>query len=183
MKTPLIPVLGLALLAAAGAHAGSQQAGHKMDNAQQAALQADTVYEIGALRIAKPFSRASLPNQPVGGGFFTVTNAGPEDDRLIAASTSPERADHMEIHEMAMDGQVMKMRELPDGLPIPAGETVELKPGGYHLMLMGLKQPLVMGEQVTITLIFEKAGTIEVPLAIGAPNAKGAGHGQMTHGN
>ncbi|SDG51674.1 copper chaperone PCu(A)C [Alloyangia pacifica] len=183
MKTPLITALGLALLSTAGAHAGNELAGHEMSKAQHVGMRADASYEIGALRIEKPFSRASLPNQPVGGGFFTVTNTGTEDDRLVAAGTSADLADHMEIHEMAMEGQVMKMRALPDGLVIPAGETVELKPGGYHLMLMGLKQPLVMGESVTISLTFEKAGTIEVPLAIGAPNAKGAGHGQMTHGN
>ncbi|MCT4371851.1 copper chaperone PCu(A)C [Yangia mangrovi] len=184
MKTTLITALGFALLSAAGAHADHEHADHKMEHGQQMAMHADAVYEIGVLHIENAFSRASLPNQPVGGGFFTVTNTGAEDDRLISASTSPERADHMEIHEMAMDGQVMKMRELPDGLPIPAGETVELKPGGFHLMMMGLKQPLVEGESVTISLTFEKAGTIEIPLAIGAPNAKGGtAQGHMTHGN
>lgn len=194
MKTTLITALGFALLSSAGAHADHAhadhahedraQAEHKMDHGAQMAAHDGAVYEIGALHIERPFSRASLPNQPVGGGFFTVTNTGSEDDRLIAASTSPERADHMEIHEMAMDGQVMKMRELPDGLPIPAGETVELKPGGFHLMMMGLKQPLVEGESVTVSLTFEQAGTIEIPLAIGAPNAKGgAAHDHMSHGN
>lgn len=189
MKTTLITArglaLGLALIAASGALADHdhEHADAAKDHAHHAEGQAQASYEIGALRIENAFSRASLPNQPVGGGFFTVTNSGPEDDRLIAAGAAPDLADHLEIHEMAMDGQVMKMRQLPDGLPIPAGATVELKPGGYHLMLMGLQQPLVEGGTVTVSLTFEKAGTIEIPLAIGAPNAKGAGHGQMTHGN
>ena len=114
MKTTLITALGFALLSSAGAHADHAhadhaheehaQAEHKMDHGAQMAAHDGAVYEIGALHIERPFSRASLPNQPVGGGFFTVTNTGSEDDRLIAASTSPERADHMEIHEMPSTG-------------------------------------------------------------------------------
>ncbi|WP_353475462.1 copper chaperone PCu(A)C [Salipiger sp. H15] len=181
--TTLIAALGLALLPAAAALADHEHADPKMEHAEHMAAHAAASYEIGALRIETPFARASLPNQPVGGGFFTVTNTGTGDDRLIAAGTSPEQADRTEIHEMSMDGQVMKMRQLADGLPIPAGATVELKPGGYHLMMMGLKQPLVEGETVTVWLTFEKAGTIEIPLAIGAPNAKDGGQGHMTHGN
>ncbi|MBE9639292.1 copper chaperone PCu(A)C [Salipiger mangrovisoli] len=187
MKTTLITALGLALATATGGHADHEHADHSTAPGQHMlahAGSAETVYELGALHIESPFARASLPNQPVGGGFFTVTNTGTEDDRLIEARVAPELADHLEIHEMAMDGQVMKMRELSEGLPIPAGATVELKPGSYHLMMMGLKQPLVEGESVTISLTFEKAGTIEVPLAIGAPNAKGAApHAHMSHGN
>ncbi|MBY5973429.1 copper chaperone PCu(A)C [Ferrimonas balearica] len=133
----------------------------------------------GPLKLSGGFSRATLPNAPVGGGFLTITNTGDNDDRLVGAE-SP-LAGHMEVHEMAMEGDVMRMRELADGLVIPAGETVELKPGGYHLMLMDLQAPLVEGETATITLIFENAGRVEVPLAIGAPNARGpAGHG-MSH--
>lgn len=189
MKTTLIAALGLAALVTGAAHAEGQMTHQMKQGEMSATAPAQARFELGALVIENPFSRASLPNQPVGGGFFTVTNTGTEDDRLIAASVAPEMADHMEIHEMAMDGQVMKMRELPKGLPIAAGETVQLKPGGYHLMLMGLKQPLVEGETVAVTLTFEKAGSIEVPLAIGAPNAKGGmghgspvGKGQMKHG-
>lgn len=135
----------------------------------------------GALEISGGFSRATLPNAPVGGGFMTITNTGAEDDRLISASSSV--AGHMEVHEMAMEGDVMKMRELADGLPIPAGKTVELKPGGFHIMFMELQEPLVEGETVAVTLTFERAGEVEVPLMIGKLNAKGHDHGSMDHGS
>jgi copper(I)-binding protein/uncharacterized protein YcnI len=132
----------------------------------------------GDLEIAGGFSRATLPNAPVGGGFMTITNTGSEDDRLVGAASSA--AGHLEVHEMAMEGDVMKMRELADGLPVPAGATVELKPGGYHIMFMDLKAPLVEGETVSVTLTFEKAGEVEVPLTIGKMNAAGHDHG--SHG-
>lgn len=133
-------------------------------------------WQLGDLTITGPFSRATLPNAPVAGGFLTVTNGGAEEDRLVAAAS--DAASHVEIHEMAVEGDVMKMRQLPDGLPIPAGETVELRPGGLHLMFMQLRHPLVEGETVDVTLTFEKAGEIELPLAIGPINSRAAGHGK-----
>lgn len=133
-------------------------------------------YVLGALTIAGAFSRATLPGAPVAGGFFSVTNDGALDDRLTAAASAV--AGRVEIHEMAMVGDVMRMRELPEGLVIPAGGTVALEPGGYHVMLMELKAPLVEGETVELVLTFEAAGEIAIPLEIRAPNARGAGHGQ-----
>jgi len=143
---------------------------------------------LGDLVLTDGFSRATLPNAPVAGGFVTITNTGSADDRLIAANS--DVAGHVEVHEMAMEGQVMRMRGLPEGLPIPAGETVTLKPGGYHLMLMDLRQPLTEGETVSVTLTFERAGTVEMPLVIGASNATAvagqsagqSGHDGMDHG-
>lgn len=134
---------------------------------------------LGPLEIAGAFSRATLPNAPVAGGFVTIINTGSEDDRLVGASS--DVAGHMEVHEMAMDGDVMRMRELADGLAIPAGETVTLEPGGFHVMFMDLQDALVEGEEVLVTLDFEKAGQVEVPFAIGAPNAKEHDHGEMDH--
>jgi periplasmic copper chaperone A len=81
-------------------------------------------------------------------------------DRLVGGSATI--AAHVEVHEMAMDNGVMKMRELEKGLEIKPGETVELKPGGYHMMLMNLKEPAVDGGKVEGTLVFEKAGTIAI---------------------
>lgn len=140
-----------------------------------AAVLAHDPVHLGALVISGGFSRATLPNAPVAGGFLTIENSGTEDDRLIGAAS--EIAGRVEVHEMAMEGEVMKMRELKDGLPIPAGETVELKPGGFHVMFMDLKQPFVEGGKVMVTLTFEKAGSVEVPLMVGAPNA--GAHGGM----
>lgn len=130
--------------------------------------------ELGELTISGPFSRATLPNAPVGGGFLTIENAGTEADRLTAATSSV--AKDTQIHEMAMEGDVMKMRELTDGLAIPAGETVVLAPGGFHLMFMGLNQAFVEGETVTVTLTFEKAGTValELPVLASAADAPAA---------
>lgn len=128
---------------------------------------------LGDLTISGGFSRATLPNAPVGGGFVTITNAGTSDDRLVAA-TSPA-AGEVQLHEMAMEGDVMKMRELPDGIPVPAGATVVLEPGGLHMMFMQLAGPLVEGTSFPVTLTFEKAGTVTVELAVAGSGAKAPG--------
>ncbi len=129
---------------------------------------------VGSIEIKSPFVRATLPNQPAGGGFMTLTNIGSEEDRLIAGAS--EISERVEIHEMKMDGDVMKMRELADGLPVPAGETVELKPGGYHIMFMGLKGPFVEGETVEVQLTFEKAGEVTIQMPVAARDAKDMDH-------
>ncbi|QQR38811.1 copper chaperone PCu(A)C [Devosia rhizoryzae] len=129
----------------------------------------------GDLQLNGPFARATLPNAPVAGGFVTIVNTGSEDDRLISATA--EIAKDTQIHEMAMEGDVMKMRQLPDGLVIPAGGSVTLEPGGYHLMMMGLSAPLVEGETVPVVLTFEKAGTVTLDLHIGGAAADAPTHG------
>ena len=134
---------------------------------------------LGDLTLSNPYSRASLPKSPVAGGFLTITNAG-GDDRLVSISADAISA-HGEIHDMEMVGDVMKMRELPEGLPIPAGATVELMPGAKHLMFMELKQPLVAGDQIKVKLVFEKAGEVELPMNVVARDAAGAMQGGM-HG-
>lgn len=133
---------------------------------------------IGSIEITGPFSRATLPNAPVGGGFLTLTNIGAEDDRLVGAESPIAR--QTQIHEMAMEGDVMKMRQLTDGVAIPAGESVVLEPGGFHLMFMGLNGAITEGETVPVTLTFEKAGTITVDLPA-AGTAADAPAGHMGH--
>lgn len=135
---------------------------------------AHDTFTAGDLEISGGFTRATLPNAPVGGGYITITNTGTEDDTLIAAS-SPV-AEEVQLHEMKMEGDVMKMAELPGGIPVPAGETVTLAPGGLHLMMMGLREPLVENESVPVTLTFAKAGTVEIVLLVASPNAKGPEH-------
>jgi copper(I)-binding protein len=133
------------------------------------------VVTIGSIEISGPFTRATLPNAPVGGGFLTLTNTGAEDDRLLSATSAIAR--DTQIHEMAMQGDVMKMRQLTDGLVIPAGETVVLEPGGFHLMFMGLTGAIAEGDVIPVELTFEKAGTISVDLVAGASAADApAGH-------
>lgn len=157
------------LLASPIAYAGDMKAEGGMAKMEMAE------HQFGDLMLKAPFARATLPNQPVAGAFLTIANMGSEDDVLVAVSSPiSERG---EVHEMKMDGDTMKMRELADGLVIPAGESVELKPGGYHLMFMQLKEPLVEGEMVEMTLEFQNAGSITVPFAVMAKGAKGMKHG------
>ena len=130
-------------------------------------------YQLGALQITQPWARATPPSAPAGGGFLKITNTGSAPDRLISAS-SPV-AELVQVHEMKMDGSVMRMREVEKGLEIPPGGSVTLAPGGLHLMMMGLKGPLKQGAKVPVTLVFEKAGKIDVELtveAIGASHPK-----------
>ncbi|WP_455873185.1 copper chaperone PCu(A)C [Rhizobium yanglingense] len=119
---------------------------------------------LGDLEISGAFTKAMLPGQPVGGGFFTVKNNGKTDDKLVVVS-SPT-AGEVQMHEMAMQNNVMKMRELKDGIVIPAGGTVKLAPGGLHLMFQKVKAPFKQGESVPVTLAFEKAGKIDVTLKV-----------------
>src|SRR5258708_32859653 len=128
-------------------------------------------YKLGTLEIAQPWARATPPSAPAGGGFLKITNTGSTPDRLISAS-SPA-AELVQVHEMKMDGSVKRMREVEKGLEIPAGGSVMLAPGGYHLMMMGLKAPFKQGASVPVTLGFEKAGKIDVELAV---EAMGASH-------
>ena len=137
--------------------------------------------------VGQPWVRATVPQQKATGAFMQLTAA--QDVRLVAAQ-SPV-AGTVEIHEMAMDGQVMKMRELKGGLPLPAGKTVELKPGGYHIMLMDLKAQVKEGETVPLTLVVEGKDGQRQNLDVKAParplNAAAktdpsqGGHGGMKH--
>ena len=121
-------------------------------------------YRLANLEIIKPWTRATPPSAPTGGGFLVIKNTGPTADRLVSARSPAAGA--VQIHEMKMDGNVMRMRELEKGLEIPAGGTVSLAPGGFHLMMMGLKEPLKQGSTVPLTLIFENAGSIDVELTV-----------------
>lgn len=131
-------------------------------------------YKAGSLNITQPWSRATPKGASVAGGYFTVTNTGSAADRLVGGSS--EAAGRFEVHEMSMDGGVMKMREVKGGLEIKPGAKVELKPGSYHVMLMELKSPLQAGQRVKGTLMFEKAGKVDVEYvveSIGAPGPAG----------
>ncbi len=131
----------------------------------------------GTLEISGFWTRAMLPAQPAAGGFLTVTNTGKEDDRMISVTTT--RAGKSEIHEMAMVDNVMKMRQLADGLVIPAGGTVELKPGGYHLMFLEVPERFEEGQTVPVTVTFEKAGKVDLVLPV---KSMQEGKMQMDHG-
>ena len=134
-------------------------------------------YKIGSLEIGHPWTRATPKGASVAGGYLKITNTGTAPDRLTGAKS--EIAPRVEIHEMAMSGSTVQMRHLKGGLEIKPGETVELKPGSFHIMFMNLKQPLEKGQRIKGTLIFEKAGAVEVEYVVeaaGAPAPGGHGH-------
>lgn len=125
---------------------------------------------VGDLRVEAPWVRATPPGAGVTGGFLTVRNGGTKHDRLL--SVSSPAASRIEIHEMRHEDGVMRMRPLRDGLAIPAGATVELAPGGYHLMLFGPKRPFVEGEAIAATARFEKAGKVDITFRVRGLGAK-----------
>ncbi len=134
--------------------------------------QADDV-TAGALKISAAWTRATPKGASVGGGYLKITNSGTTPDRLTGGST--DVASRFELHEMSMDNGVMKMRPLAQGLEIKPGQTVELKPSGYHIMFVGLKQQLEQGQHVKATLVFEKAGKVDVDFAVEGVGAQTGG--------
>ncbi|MCO5131120.1 MAG: copper chaperone PCu(A)C [Xanthobacteraceae bacterium] len=130
----------------------------------------------GDLAISQAWTRATPGGAKVGGGYLTIENKGKTADRLIGGATPA--AARFEIHEMSLSDGVMKMHPVAGGLTIAPGKTVKLAPGGYHLMLIDLKQPFKQGESVPVTLRFEKAGEVAISLSVqgigaGAPGAHG----------
>ena len=119
---------------------------------------------VGKIRIDQPWSRATPRAAPVAAGYLKITNAGDAADRLLSGETAI--AGRFSVHEMALEGGVMKMRPLARGLEIKPGESVELRPGGYHLMFEQLKGGLAEGQKFKAALTFEKAGKVEVEFAV-----------------
>jgi copper(I)-binding protein len=137
----------------------------------------------GELVIETPWTRATPGGAKVAGGFLKITNTGSTPDRLIGG-TLPIAAD-VEVHDMTMIDGIMKMRRL-EGLEIRPGQSIELKPGSYHVMFMGLKEGLKAGGTIKGTLLFEKAGTVNVEYKIapvGAPSPSGAPKHGGSHGH
>lgn len=132
---------------------------------------------LGSLNISGLFARASAGKVKAGGAFMTITNKGDADKLLSASAAVSEKT---ELHTHIKDGEVMRMRQV-DHIDIPANGKVELKPGSYHVMFIGLKRPLEKGQFVPVELIFEKAGRITVDVEVGSVGATGpAGH-SMKH--
>lgn len=134
-------------------------------------------FKLGEIDIGHPYARPTREGQMVGAGYLKLANKGPVE-RLVAAS-SPA-AGTVEIHSMSMEGDVMKMRQV-DAIEIATGQTVELKPGGYHLMLMGLKAPLKVGDKFPLTLKFEKSGEVVVTVNVEEPKPQPEATGVHKH--
>ena len=163
------PAPQLHVLAAADndEHAGHGEHDHKMDHTAMP-------IKVGDLVITSPSVRAMVPGAKVAGGFLTIANVGKNADKLVTISTTGVK--RSEIHEMSMENQVMKMRKLDSGLDLPAGKTVQLKSGGYHLMFIQPETPYKEGDTVPVTLEFEKAGKIKIDFPVTAQSGQSGGN-------
>lgn len=144
--------------------AGMTMPGMVMTGKAGVDMTAGETVKAGDLEISGGFAKAMLPGQPVGGGFFMVKNNGKTDDRLV--SVSSPLAGEVQIHEMVTKDNVMRMRQLKDGVAIAAGETLKLEPGDLHLMFQKVKTPFKQGDTVPVTLSFEKAGKVDLLLQV-----------------
>lgn len=134
-------------------------------------------YKIGDLLIAHPMAYETAPTARTAGGFMTITNTGDTADRLLAVEADFLR---VQIHTTEMDGDIARMVHQEDGIVLPAGETIVLQPGGFHVMIMGLNgDPFDVGEEVPATLVFETAGSLDILFKVEARAA--GGHGTMDH--
>ena len=124
----------------------------------------------GLITVTTPWLRATPNGAPVAGGYMTIVNKGAEPDRLIGGSV--DFAGKTEVHQMAMSNGVMTMRDLPGGLVVGPGATVELKPSSFHLMFLDLKHQLKQGDTASGSLTFEKAGAIPVQFTIESMGAQ-----------
>jgi copper(I)-binding protein len=121
-------------------------------------------FSIGQIEVDNPWTRATPRGSPVAGAYLTIVNKGTAPDRLIGGSMVG--AAQFQVHQMIEEGGVAKMRPVAGGLEIKPGQTVELKPSSYHVMVMGLQQQLQQGQHVKGTLVFEKAGTLSIEFAV-----------------
>jgi copper(I)-binding protein len=129
-----------------------------------------TDYPLHDLRIEHPYARPTPPGARTGSAYFTIRNDGHNDERLVGVASPASKS--AEVHQTTMDGNVMRMRAVPT-LDIPAGRSVTLEPGSYHVMLVGLAHSLSLGDKVPLTLTFQNAGTVDVVADVepGAPHA------------
>ncbi len=133
----------------------------------------------GKVMAKDAWARARTAPAKVAGAFMTLHNMTKQDDRLVGAKSSISARTEVHTHEMK-DG-VMKMIHVKEGIELKAGQMVEMKPGGYHIMFMGLKEQLSEGKEFPVTLVFEKAGDVNVTVSVKKAGAMKHGHGSMKH--
>lgn len=136
-------------------------------------------YKAGDIEISNVWSRATPNGAKVAGGFFTITNNGKTADRLV--SVSSELSDKTQIHSMELSDGVMKMRHQADGIEIPAGATIEFKPGSYHVMFMDISKTLKAGDEIKGKLRFEKAGSVDVVFTVAGMGSQKPQAGSADH--
>lgn len=135
-------------------------------------------YKVDGIKIDHPWTRSTPPGVKVGAGYLTIENTGKTADKLISGSF--DLSSKVEMHTTEVTDGIARMRELAGGVEIAPGATVAFKPGGKHLMFMGLKEPLTEGAKIAGSLVFEKAGTVSVEFAVESLKTK-AGAGEMDH--
>lgn len=140
--------------------------------------------DVGSIHISEPWARATPKGATTAAAYMTVTNNGKTPDKVSCVSSDASAT--CQIHTMTMDNGVMKMRPVEGGLAINPGETLTLRPGGFHVMMENLKHPLAAGDTVKLTLKFDNAGTVEVAYPVAAIGAAApgvpAGGGMMQGG-
>ncbi len=127
---------------------------------------------VGAITVENAWSRTVPDGSAVASGYLTIRNDGDESDRLVSITTS--FAGETEIHQTTMVDGVMRMRPVPDGVPVPANSTVKLEPGSYHLMFLDLTGPLKQGDAFPLKLTFERAGSVETTINVLGIGAQGS---------
>ncbi len=129
-------------------------------------------FKVGGIRIDHPYARPTVPGQTSAGAYLTLENKGKDTDKLVSIASPAAKS--AEIHTMSMDGDIMRMREVPN-IEIKSSATVTMKPGGgYHIMLIGIKKPLMPGEKIPLTLTFEKSGDVDVFAVVKGADTKTA---------
>lgn len=156
----------------------AQTGQHGGESMQHDAMPEGAMYQLGDLMVEGPWARATAQGSRVGGAFLTVRNTAHHGDRLISAES--EIAARVQLHMTLMEDGVMRMRHVEDGIEVPADGMAELMPGGFHIMMMGLKAPLQEGSSFPVTLTFERAGSITIDVPV---RAAGAMDDKMTHSN
>lgn len=130
-------------------------------------------YGEGDLQARHPWTRATPPGARVAAGYLEIRNSGKEADRVVGASTPA--AERVELHVLTREGDIMKMREVK-GFEVPARQRLTLRPGGSHLMIVGLRKPFTKGERIPLTLRFERAGELRIELEVQPGDSKKAHH-------
>lgn len=137
--------------------------------AQPATATADARPATAGMTIEQAWARAAPPNAPVAAGYVSLRNDSGGDDRLLEVRS--EAASRVEIHEVRHEGGMARMRQLPDGLPVAAGDTLSMRPGGYHLMFIGPGDGFTEGSRIRATLVFQQAGEVGVEFQVQPPGA------------
>jgi copper(I)-binding protein len=135
-------------------------------------------FKIGALTIEHPYGPDTPPNARTAVAYMTIRNDGDTPDRLLRAISA--RADSVELHTTVRDGDVMRMRDV-DAIDIPPHKSVTFAPAGLHAMLVGLKGAFAVGQTVPMTLVFEKAGTVEIGVLVQKPGRGDSDHATHQH--